>query len=191
MKRNASPVQSTDGDSTPEKEFQSIFESSEQVLATMSPSYRNIKRRKSGMGLPARVKTPSKYEAEKENQSSSPSLHQSATTCSQHIADQDAQPSIFKVMESYSSPAAEEEETKKNAWVVDDFVLGKPLGKGKFGNVYMAREKQSKKTIAMKVLFKTPMRSANCVHSLRREVEIHCRLKHDNIVQLFGYVSIH
>ena len=76
---------------------------------------------------------------------------------------------------------------EKRQWNISDFVLGKPLGKGKFGNVYLAHEKSSKRAIALKVLFKAPLVSSNFVHSLRREVEIQCRMKHRNIVQLFGY----
>lgn len=34
---------------------------------------------------------------------------------------------------------------------MDDFDIGKPLGKGKFGNVYVAREKKSKFIVALKV----------------------------------------
>jgi hypothetical protein len=75
---------------------------------------------------------------------------------------------------------------KQRAWKVDDFVLGKPLGKGKFGNVYLAKQKRSGCAVALKVLFKAPMQAANCVNALKREVEIQCRLKHKGIVQLFG-----
>ena len=39
----------------------------------------------------------------------------------------------------------------KPRWTIDDFDIGKPLGKGKFGNVYLAREKQSKYIVALKV----------------------------------------
>ena len=37
-------------------------------------------------------------------------------------------------------------------WQLSDFDIGKPLGKGKFGNVYMAREKGHKFIVALKVL---------------------------------------
>merc|ERR1719209_2779901 len=37
-------------------------------------------------------------------------------------------------------------------WKLDDFDIGRPLGKGKFGNVYLAREKKSKYIVALKVL---------------------------------------
>mmetsp|Transcript_1825 Transcript_1825/g.2881 ORF Transcript_1825/g.2881 Transcript_1825/m.2881 type:complete len:410 (+) Transcript_1825:135-1364(+) len=85
---------------------------------------------------------------------------------------------------------AEKDEFNKNTtkkWSIDSFVLGRALGKGKFGNVYLGRDKESQKYIALKVLFKAPLRAANSVHSLRREVEIQSRLRHPNIVRLFGY----
>ena len=72
-------------------------------------------------------------------------------------------------------------------WSLEDFNLGKPLGKGKFGNVYLAKQKKTNFPVALKVLFKAPMQSAGCVNALRREVEIQSRLHHPNIVKLFGY----
>jgi aurora kinase len=35
-------------------------------------------------------------------------------------------------------------------WSVGDFEIGKPLGSGKFGNVYLAREKKSRYVVALK-----------------------------------------
>lgn len=43
----------------------------------------------------------------------------------------------------------------KPRWSLDDFDIGKPLGKGKFGNVYLAREKKSKFIVALKVCART------------------------------------
>ena len=43
-------------------------------------------------------------------------------------------------------------EEEKKRWTLGDFDIGKPLGKGKFGNVYLAREKKSKYIVALKVL---------------------------------------
>ena len=34
---------------------------------------------------------------------------------------------------------------------LSDFEIGKPLGRGKFGNVYLAREKETKFIVALKV----------------------------------------
>ncbi|KAJ7374778.1 hypothetical protein OS493_005128 [Desmophyllum pertusum] len=72
-------------------------------------------------------------------------------------------------------------------WSLDDFDIGKPLGKGKFGNVYLAREKKSKYIVALKVLFKSQLEKNNVEHQLRREIEIQSHLRHPHILRLFGY----
>ncbi|KAM9067864.1 aurora kinase A isoform X2 [Sarcophilus harrisii] len=85
------------------------------------------------------------------------------------------------------TPKQKNEETKKRQWALDDFEIGRPLGKGKFGNVYLAREKQSKFILALKVLFKAQLEKAGVEHQLRREVEIQSHLRHPNILRLYGY----
>ncbi|KAF5840045.1 kinase-like domain-containing protein [Dunaliella salina] len=72
-------------------------------------------------------------------------------------------------------------------WTLADFDIGKPLGKGKFGNVYLAREKVSHYIVALKVLFKAQLQSSNVEHQLRREIEIQTHLRHPNILRCFGY----
>ncbi|XP_031157965.1 aurora kinase A [Sander lucioperca] len=72
-------------------------------------------------------------------------------------------------------------------WSLENFDIGRPLGKGKFGNVYMARERQSRFILALKVLFKKQLEKAGVEHQLRREVEIQSHLRHPNILRLYGY----
>ncbi|GCB72499.1 aurora kinase C-like [Scyliorhinus torazame] len=72
-------------------------------------------------------------------------------------------------------------------WSIENFDIGRPLGKGKFGNVYMARERESKFILALKVLFKSHLEKENVEHQLRREVEIQSHLKHPNILRLYNY----
>uniref|UniRef100_A0A8C6T1D8 non-specific serine/threonine protein kinase n=1 Tax=Neogobius melanostomus TaxID=47308 RepID=A0A8C6T1D8_9GOBI len=72
-------------------------------------------------------------------------------------------------------------------WNLENFEIGRPLGKGKFGNVYLARERQSKFILALKVLFKKQLEKAGVEHQLRREVEIQSHLRHPNILRLYGY----
>ncbi|XP_046735607.1 aurora kinase C-like [Diprion similis] len=72
-------------------------------------------------------------------------------------------------------------------WVLADFDIGRPLGKGKFGNVYLAREKKSKYIIAMKVLFKAQIKTAEVEHQVKREIEIQTHLRHPNILRMYGY----
>jgi serine/threonine protein kinase len=62
-----------------------------------------------------------------------------------------------------------------NRWTLQDFDIGRPLGKGKFGNVYLAREKRSKYIVALKVLFKSQLQKGGVEHQLRREIEIQVR----------------
>ena len=55
--------------------------------------------------------------------------------------------------------------------------MGRPLGKGKFGNVYLAREKKSRFVVALKVLFKSQIEKEGVEHQLRREIEIQAHLR--------------
>ncbi|XP_050517186.1 aurora kinase A-B-like [Diabrotica virgifera virgifera] len=76
---------------------------------------------------------------------------------------------------------------EKQKWTLGDFDIGKPLGKGKFGNVYLAREKRSKFLVALKVLFKSAIKEFNNEHQVRREIEIQSHLRHPNILIMYGY----
>lgn len=62
-------------------------------------------------------------------------------------------------------------------WTKDDFELGCALGRGKFGRVYLAREKHSKFMVAMKVMFKSELTKGRVEKQLLREIEIQSRLK--------------
>ncbi|KFK29895.1 hypothetical protein AALP_AA7G192400 [Arabis alpina] len=72
-------------------------------------------------------------------------------------------------------------------WNLSDFDIGKPLGRGKFGHVYLAREKRSNHIVALKVLFKSQLQQSQVEHQLRREVEIQSHLRNPNILRLYGY----
>jgi hypothetical protein len=186
---------------------------SEDLLSVCSPSVQKYRRRRSAMGLSARVSTPGG--ALSVEKSRSPSVERRMQTASP--VEIHAEPMIIcedsMVMGRYSSrkssilsecalmdgsgrrssasgasgcAAAIEEEQKNRPWALDDFTLGKPLGKGKFGNVYLGKERRTKVNVALKVLFKAPMLAAGCVRTLRREAEIQSRLRHPNILQMHG-----
>ncbi|KAI1111564.1 kinase-like domain-containing protein [Nemania sp. NC0429] len=67
------------------------------------------------------------------------------------------------------------------------FEIGRPLGKGKFGRVYLARERTSGFICALKVLHKTELSQGRVEKQVRREIEIQSNLRHPNILQLFGH----
>lgn len=66
----------------------------------------------------------------------------------------------------------------KQPFTIDNFEIGRPLGKGKFGNVYLAREKKSRFIVALKILFKSQIEKEGVEHQLRREIEIQAHLKY-------------
>lgn len=47
--------------------------------------------------------------------------------------------------------AAEGKENTTRSFTLDDFDIGRSLGKGRFGNVYMARERKNGYLVALKV----------------------------------------
>jgi len=72
-------------------------------------------------------------------------------------------------------------------WTLDDFEIGRKLGAGKFGCVYLAREKKSKYIVALKVLHLRQLSKAGVEHQLRREIEIQTHLRHKGVLRLYGY----
>ncbi|RGB43841.1 kinase-like domain-containing protein [Rhizophagus diaphanus] len=72
-------------------------------------------------------------------------------------------------------------------WCLNDFEMGIPLGEGRFGRVYMAKEKTSKKIVAIKILSKQEVKENEMVNQLKYEVEIQSHLRHGNILRLYGY----
>ena len=67
------------------------------------------------------------------------------------------------------------------------FDIGKPLGKGKFGRVYLAREKSTGFVCALKVLHKSELQQGKVEKQVRREIEIQSNLRHPNILRLYGH----
>jgi aurora kinase len=77
--------------------------------------------------------------------------------------------------------------SKGKLWALKDFEIGKPLGKGQFGSVYLAREKRTKYIVALKCLKKSQLLQTGVEYQLRREIEIQSQLRHDNILRMYGY----
>lgn len=67
------------------------------------------------------------------------------------------------------------------------FEVGRPLGKGKFGRVYLARERSSNFVCALKVLHKDELTKGKVEKQLRREIEIQANLRHPNILRIYGF----
>ncbi|XP_022034619.1 serine/threonine-protein kinase Aurora-3 [Helianthus annuus] len=78
-------------------------------------------------------------------------------------------------------------ESPKKNWSINDFEIGKPLGKGKFGRVYLARESKSKYIVALKVIFKEQIEKYRLQHQLKREMAIQTSLRHPHVLRLYGW----
>eukprot|EP01017_Pseudomicrothorax_dubius_P043515 TRINITY_DN7263_c0_g1_i6.p1 TRINITY_DN7263_c0_g1~~TRINITY_DN7263_c0_g1_i6.p1 ORF type:complete len:134 (+),score=21.32 TRINITY_DN7263_c0_g1_i6:516-917(+) len=69
-------------------------------------------------------------------------------------------------------------------WKLEDFELGKLLGSGRFGQVFLARERASKFVVALKTLSKAELKRHKVEHQVRREIEIQSHLDHPNVLIL-------
>ncbi|KAM0747553.1 kinase-like protein [Meredithblackwellia eburnea MCA 4105] len=87
-----------------------------------------------------------------------------------------------------SSSSSSSGEQGPKEWSLSSFEIGKALGKGKFGRVYMARTKaEPKYIVALKCLHKEELVKAKVEKQLRREIEIQSNLRHPNVLRLYSY----
>ncbi|CAG8660478.1 3221_t:CDS:2, partial [Dentiscutata heterogama] len=70
---------------------------------------------------------------------------------------------------------------------MNDFKIGRQIGKGKYGRVYLAIYKASGYIVALKILLKQELQHEKLLKQLEREVEIQGNLDHPNILKLYGY----
>ncbi|XP_033342223.1 aurora kinase B [Megalopta genalis] len=76
-------------------------------------------------------------------------------------------------------------------WNLNDFEIGSPLGRGKFGRVYLAREKTTHYMVALKTLYKIELMRGRVEKQVMREIEIQTHLRHPHILQLLTYFHDH
>lgn len=105
----------------------------------------------------------------------------------QHLQQPAADAKQQQLLSMAPPKQASDSKPEKKQWTLSDFEIGKPLGRGKFGNVYLARERKTKYIVALKVLQKEQLKKENVEHQLRREIEIQSHLRHKNILRLYGY----
>lgn len=67
------------------------------------------------------------------------------------------------------------------------FEIGRSLGKGKFGRVYLARDRRSGFICALKVLHKDEILQDRVEKQVMREIEIQSHLRHPNVLKLYGH----
>lgn len=113
------------------------------------------------------------------NMPQSPPRKVSSTTSISRISDETA-------LQRLSNPPIYEQPQPKK-WHLGMFEIGKPLGKGKFGRVYLTKERSTGYICALKVLHKCELQKGKVEKQVRREIEIQSNLRHPNILRLFGH----
>ena len=68
-----------------------------------------------------------------------------------------------------------------------DFIIGKKLGTGQFGKVYLAKMRNYGLIVALKVLSKKQICESKYELQFRREIEIQSHLHHKNILEFYGF----
>ncbi|EGR33859.1 protein kinase domain protein [Ichthyophthirius multifiliis] len=74
-----------------------------------------------------------------------------------------------------------------NQWSLDNFQIGKCIGRGRFGNVYMARHKQSNMLVAIKQINKKNLSESCMERQLEQEIKIQMFSNHPNILKMYGF----
>jgi hypothetical protein len=90
---------------------------------------------------------------------------------------QEPKQELKQEVQNKQEPPKQEATQEKVTWTLDDFDIGKPLGRGKFGNVYLARDRKSSYLIALKILFKKELAKHNVINQMKREIEIQYHLR--------------
>ncbi|KAL5011937.1 hypothetical protein ScPMuIL_010488 [Solemya velum] len=70
---------------------------------------------------------------------------------------------------------------------IDDYQVLNLLGKGGFACVYRAISSTTGREVAIKMIDKKLMKAADMASRVRKEVEIHSRLNHPSILELYNY----
>lgn len=68
------------------------------------------------------------------------------------------------------------EKVPNTKWTLNDFEIGPCLGQGKFGQVYLAREKRSGIVVALKILLKSEIVLSKTQKQVEREIAIQMSL---------------
>lgn len=70
---------------------------------------------------------------------------------------------------------------------IDSFEIGKKLGKGRFGDVFLVREKRLGMVMAMKMINKQELKESDMMGQLIFEIKIQSFINHPNTLRMFGY----
>ncbi|KAF6837899.1 serine threonine-protein kinase eg2 [Colletotrichum plurivorum] len=158
---------------------QSLVKTSQLAHSSSRPNLIKVALQSQSTNAVASVKLPSQA-AHREKNPSSPArkaLPSSSSRSSEELVE----------IERKSAASIVIEPAPPKIFHLGMFEIGRPLGKGKFGRVYLARERTSGFICALKVLHKNELQQGRVEKQVRREIEIQSNLRHPNILQLYGH----
>nr|CCC92632.1 putative protein kinase [Trypanosoma congolense IL3000] len=89
------------------------------------------------------------------------------------------------------SPSAKHQGSpvKRTMWSFDDFIIVRKLNEGRFGKIYLAKEKETKCAVVLKSISKEMIRFHGLAHQLQREIQLqeYAGRYNRNILRLFAY----
>ncbi|KAK5086869.1 spindle assembly checkpoint kinase [Lithohypha guttulata] len=152
------------------------------ALTASSESRQNEGGRVATITKPTQIPAPPSPVRREVSQSSDDTNNPSERSCGS------AASSITSYADALQQPQQPQQSSLRDRELtLNDFEIGKPLGKGKFGRVYLARERSTGFICALKVLHKSELVQGKVEKQVRREVEIQSNLRHPNVLRLFGY----
>lgn len=106
-----------------------------------------------------------------------------------HDVPEEHQQNVHNML--YKMEKSIEQRASRHQWTLNDFEIGCPLGRGKFGRVYLAREKTTKYMVALKTLYKVELVRGRVEKQVMREIEIQTHLKHPHVLHMLTYFHDH
>jgi aurora kinase len=91
----------------------------------------------------------------------------------------------LKLLEKMGMKKKAQEKVEKLS--INSFRLGKKLGSGRFGNVYLAEERSTKNVFAIKVMSKTKIKEAEMEDQVFWEIKLQMYMSHPNVLKLYGF----
>eukprot|EP00388_Colpodella_angusta_P046516 GDKK01069672.1.p1 GENE.GDKK01069672.1~~GDKK01069672.1.p1 ORF type:complete len:426 (-),score=64.89 GDKK01069672.1:43-1320(-) len=93
-----------------------------------------------------------------------------------------------------TSPSASPDYAKRDPsqlyeWSLDDFDIGKTLGRGQHGKVFLARERRSGYLVAIKRMKKMSIIRSNMDRQIMTEIEIQSHFRHPNVLRVFCHFT--
>lgn len=93
---------------------------------------------------------------------------------------------VFAAFCQFSQKPREIPEKLRNC-CIDDFQIGKCLGKGRFGSVFLAKDKRSQGLVALKVIKKKLIKDSKMANQIKNEIKIQSCLNHPNVLSFYGF----